>query len=433
MKKAVALGSCSILLYCFVGYGVERSDSFELLSACFLLFGLAFYLLPLLSQKQLLFSGLLFRAVLLFVIPNLSPDFYRFFWDGLLLSEGVNPYLSPPEEIVQSLPDHFSILYDNMSGLSQQNHSNYPPISQLGFWLSTLLLPQHLLTYLMSMRILLILADLGVFYIGTQLLKKLKLNPKRIGWYFLNPLVIIELTGNLHWEGVMLLFFLWGWLFTLNQKKSIAALFFALSVGTKLIPLLLLPVFSRFQNIKSSIKMAGVGLLTLGILFLPFFYTIGFDNYLKTLSLWFKNFEFNGSIYYAIRWAGYQVKGYNVIRQWGEVVPWIILGVALCFAFFKKKKNAKEVFSSMLLLLTFYYGIASIVHPWYIINLIALSVFTSYRFPLVWGALVMLSYTTYAHPNFEENQLLISLEYLIVYGVLLYEIFAKKALFKHFE
>ena len=59
--------------------------------------------------------------------------------------------------------------------------------------------------------------------------------------------------------------------------------------------------------------------------FLSFFYEIGLDNYFATIRLWFKNFEFNGSFYYLIRWIGFQIKGYNIIRQWGEISPYLVL------------------------------------------------------------------------------------------------------------
>ena len=156
------------------------------------------------------------------------------------------------------------------------------------------------------------------------------------------------------------------------------------------------------------------------------------ENYFATLQLWFKNFEFNGSFYYLIRWIGYQIKGYNIIRQWGEVSPWIIAGMVLVFAFLKPKKKARDVFTAMLFLLTAYYLIASIVHPWYVIPLVFLGLFTRYSFPLIWSMLIPISYITYAHPNFQENYFLIFLEYALVITAMLYEIRKKKTLLKHF-
>lgn len=175
------------------------------------------------------------------------------------------------------------------------------------------------------------------------------------------------------------------------------------------------------------------GLTGLFLFFLPFFHSLDFSTYIATIQLWFKQFEFNGSIYYLIRSLGYQWKGYNIIRQWGEIVPWILLCWVLFFAFYKKKKTAKEIFSAMLILLSGYYFIASIVHPWYLVNLILLGVFTSYRFPMVWGAAVIVSYFTYSTPSFTENMWLIGLEYGLVYGVFWWEWRNKKALFHHFQ
>lgn len=178
--------------------------------------------------------------------------------------------------------------------------------------------------------------------------------------------------------------------------------------------------------------MACGGLISLALLFLPFFKDIGLENYLATLQLWFKNFEFNGSIYYIVRWIGYEAKGYNIIRQLGEVTPWILAMIVLLFSFLKVKKTAKEVFVAMLLLLSCYYFMASVVHPWYVINLVFLSLFTRFSFPLIWSAMVLLSYVTYAHPDFQENYYLIGVEYGIVFGVLAYELIKKKPLLQHF-
>ena len=106
--------------------------------------------------------------------------------------------------------------------------------------------------------------------------------------------------------------------------------------------------------------------------------------------------------------------------------------MVLIFAFLRPKKKAQEVFSAMLFLLTAYYLIASIVHPWYVIPLVFLSLFTRYSFPLIWSMVIPISYITYAHPNFQEEYRLIFLEYIIVIIAMIYEISKKKTLLKHF-
>jgi general stress protein CsbA len=63
------------------------------------------------------------------------------------------------------------------------------------------------------------------------------------------------------------------------------------------------------------------------------------------------------------------------------------------------------------------------VHPWYIATPLLLSVFTKFRFPLVWSLLIMLSYSAYANAEFQENYWLIAIEYIVVIGVFLLENF----------
>ena len=430
----------SVLGYYFMGFEVDRAQSLILIPLYLSLFFCSYPLIfKSYSLKQILGIGILFRLIFLFSTPLLSQDFFRFLWDGMLLSNGLNPYEATPDLLNQTAPlfsTPFSQeLYKGMGALSAEHYSNYPPINQLGFYLASLIGGNSILANIISIRVLLILSDLGIFWFGIKLLDYLNRSKKRIGLYFLNPLIIVELTGNLHWEGFMVFFFIFGLylIFVKNQWKW-ATISMAISVASKLIPLLILPLFWRFLKPKKSMLFGLLILLFLFLFFVPFF--LGADNlshYLNTLGLWFNRFEFNGSIYYVIRAIGYEVKGYNIIRKLGTVSPYIILGIVAVFTFIRNNKTPHVLLTGMLFCLSCYFFIATTVHPWYIVSLVSLAIFTNYSYPLIWSALVVLSYATYGNPDFNENYYLIGLQYGIVYGVFLYELIQRKSLLHHFK
>src|SRR5690606_13805065 len=162
-------------------------------------------------------------------------------------------------------------LHKGMGELSASHYSNYPPLNQLIFALAALLTGGSTLGSMMVMRIIIILADLGVFYFGRKLLSSLNKPPHLIFWYFLNPLVILELTGNLHFEGVMLSLFM-GSLYLLFQKKwSLAAVVYALSISIKLVPLIFLPLFLKHFGLKKSMSFFGIIGVVCLLLTLPFY------------------------------------------------------------------------------------------------------------------------------------------------------------------
>ena len=430
----------SVLGYYFMGFEVDRAQSLILIPLYLSLFFCSYPLIfKSYSLKQILGIGILFRLIFLLSTPLLSQDFFRFLWDGMLLSNGLNPYEATPDLLNQTAPlfsTPFSQeLYKGMGALSAEHYSNYPPINQLGFYLASIIGGNSILANIISIRVLLILSDLGIFWFGIKLLDYLNRSKKRIGLYFLNPLIIVELTGNLHWEGFMVFFFIFGLylIFVKNQWKW-ATIPMAISVASKLIPLLILPLFWRFLKPKKSMLFGLLILLCLFLFFVPFF--LGADNlshYLNTLGLWFNRFEFNGSIYYVIRAIGYEVKGYNIIRKLGTVSPYIILGIVAVFTFIRNNKTPHVLLTGMLFCLSCYFFIATTVHPWYIVSLVSLAIFTNYSYPLIWSALVVLSYATYGNPDFNENYYLIGLQYGIVYGVFLLELIQRKNLLHHFK
>ena len=382
----------------------------------------------------------IFRAVFILAIPNLSQDFYRFIWDGRMILEGLNPYLYTPESFIQT--QEFPIaqteaLYAGMGQLNGSHFTNYPPVNQLCFMIAGLFSGHSILGSAIVLRLLIIAADFGTLVFGKRLLKKLDIPAKNIFWYILNPFIIIELTGNLHFEGVMIFFLIWSLYLLHSGKWKWAAVVFALSISVKLIPLLFLPLLFRYFKKETSHTIdlkklisfyALIGVITL-ILFAPFYDSEFINNYGQTVGLWFQNFEFNASIYYISREIGYLFTGYNEIAIIGKILPVLIFLFVLGLSFYKKQITTKTLITNMLFAFTFYLFLSTTVHPWYIATLLILSVFTNYKFPMVWSFVIILSYLAYINLNKAdktENLWIIAIEYVIVYGVFVWELFLQK-------
>ncbi|MBO6880639.1 mannosyltransferase [Winogradskyella sp.] len=459
------------VFYISFGYDLERTDSEKLLVLYVALFAFAFQIIKLsgFHFRLLVIASIVFRLLFLFAIPNLSQDFYRFIWDGRLILEGLNPYLYTPDSFIQNgkLPvKQAQELYNGMGALSSSHFTNYPPLNQLCFTIAALFSGKSVLGSVIVMRVIIIAADIGTLYFGKKLLERLKIPSKRIFWYILNPFIIIELTGNLHFEGVMIFFLVWSLYLLHCGKWKWAAVVLACSISVKLIPLMFLPLFFWWfrknpkenvianemkqsvsnEKIASSLKSSLsadrqarndvfklisfytiVGMTTL-LLFLPFFSMKFINNYTETVGLWFGDFEFNASIYYLARAIGYAITGYNEIAIIGKILPIVSLFIILGFSFFKKNHTIPKLTTSILLTFTCYLFLSTTVHPWYIATLVILCVFTNYRFPMVWSLVVVLSYLAYLNVDNSENLWIIALEYIIVFSVFIWELWQKRKL-----
>ena len=435
----------STLFYADFAYDLVRTDYTKLI-AVYAILMFFFLMLPKLSKKNyglLAITAILFRLIFIVATPNLSQDFYRFIWDGRMILEGMNPYLYTVETFIgdnQFPVNQAKELYDGMGQLNASHYSNYPPLNQLCFVIAGLFAGKSILGSVVVMRLLIIAADIGTLYFGKKLLERLKIPVDRIFWYILNPFIIIELTGNLHFEGVMIFFLVWSLYLLHKGKWQWAAVVFALSVSIKLIPLMFLPLFWQWFTKEKSGKawlpsLAGikrlvgfysiVGLVTI-LMFLPFYSSNLVTNYTGTVGLWFQNFEFNASLYYIAREIGYSFRGFNEIAIIGAYIPKVVIVIVLLITFLRKNKTMPQFITAMLLVLSFYFFTATTVHPWYIATLLFLSVFTTYRFPLVWSFVIILSYLAYANNANEENLWIIGIEYIIVYTVLIWDLLSIK-------
>jgi len=431
-NTAVSIIGISVILYIIWAYNLARFEHSKLLLIYSVLFGSYYFIVKnqKIKESWLSYLAVLFRLLFLVAIPNLSQDFYRFVWDGRLILEGLNPYLHTPNELMESsigLFPQMNTLYEGMGALSAKHYSNYPPVHQMPFIIAAFISKHSILGSIVVLRLILISADLGILVFGKKLLKKLNKPTRTMYWFILNPLVIIELTGNLHFEGLMLCLFIMSLYFIHSKKWHMAAVVMALSIAVKLVPVLSLPLFLNKLGWKKSVLFYSVTAAVFIILFIPFFSFGLLENFSATIGLWFSNFEFNASVYYFLKGTLENINGVSVINSMGIIVACVVT-LQTSYLLLKKKKETSQIILMILWILSGYYFISTTVHPWYIISLLLLSVFTNYKFVLVWSYTLILSYIAYNEFSVEECNSILIIEYTPVILMLGWELYSKKFL-----
>lgn len=403
-------------LIIWLGYFTPRQSFGQLFGLYSALFAAYFFLVKVITNpREVIFVGIFFRLLLLLSIPALSDDFYRFVWDGRLLINGLNPYTILPSEFIQS--PYFQQIIGDKSIFQHLNSPNYytvyPPLNQFIFAVSAWLSQGSLFGNVVWLRVFILLAEIGTLFIMQKSFNQLKQN---FTLYALNPLIIIELTGNLHFEAVVIFFLVLTYKMA-KKNLLLSAFFFACAVSTKMLPLIFIPLIIRYLYVKKGMIYASiVGIVTL-LFFAPFIDKMLVEKLFSSVNLYFQKFEFNASIYYLIREIGFKIYGYNIIGTAGKVMAFLTFS-GICLISWK----SKNLFVGALGVLTLYFAMATTVHPWYASTLVAISIFTKFRYPIVWSYLIFLSYATYQTNLYQENLWLVALEYLVVFGVIIYEL-----------
>lgn len=367
----------------------------------------------------LIVLAILVRVILLFGMPCLSDDIYRFFWDGLLMHYDIHPLSYTPTELINDprlIETDFHLLYPLLN--SQAYYTIYPPISQLVFYLSTIPEVFDLYKSTLIMKAILLVSECSLLYYLIKLLSKLNINKSNVLIYALNPLVIIEVMSNVHYEGMMILFLIMSLVFIIENRMILAALTLATSIATKLLPLMFLPILLLYIYRKGKKLFLFLSTFTLfiALFFVPFFIGLDVPHFIESLDLYFRKFEFNASFYYVARAIGQAVTGYNQISLIGPWLSLLSLGLILFFSWkdYRRNGNVVDLITSMSAIFITYLMFATTVHPWYLILPLALNVFCRRIWLIVWSLMIVLSYSTYADPDFDQNLILISMEYIVV-------------------
>jgi hypothetical protein len=310
--------------------------------------------------------GLLPRLLLLPAEPRLSEDLYRYLWDGRLVAEGVNPFLHAPSD--PALEHYRGPL------LARLNHADvptiYPPMAQLLFGATARLAPEPWAwkATLLALEAILLLALASLLRARGQPSERLLL-------YFWNPLVAVESFGSGHVDLAAAAFLLLALAFLEAKRPRLSGAALASAVLVKYMPLLLVPALLR----RRAFAVLGAAAIVGALLFLPF---AAAGTALWTgLATYLRHWEFNGSLYTAIR----------PFFRTGEP-PRLILGAALVAASLVAAWRSRTLTGATLALLATWIVASPTVYPWYLVMLVALLPLHADAGLLLFSGLVALSY-----------------------------------------
>ncbi|MBC7720871.1 MAG: hypothetical protein H7068_02545 [Pedobacter sp.] len=390
------------------------------------------------TVQQVIFIGAIARIVSAFIMPTLSDDVYRFVWDGQLIQSGNNPLLSTPDTFLQQILPVNNAHYGYFLALHKLiNHPQYftcyPPLMQQFFWVSSFVGGFHLAANIIIIKLLVALVDIGCVVVIARLLPYFKLPIGLVILYAFNPSVIVEGSGNAHFEVVQVAFICLSIYLVLTHKFVAAAAVFGLAIITKLIPILLLPLWVRYFGFKKGIIFCIIACLITIASFLPFINAAFLQGFSKSIGLYFQSFEFNASLYYVARKIGFIEKGFNYISVIGPILMVRFLSIYALIFFVWQKISMQQLVTLGMVLFTIFYALSTTVHPWYIVNILPFALLANRLYVVVWAGIAFVSYNAYQYSVFNENIYWLLIEYITVLGFIISNksIIANNTIFLH--
>ena len=382
------------------------------------------------SLWPILALALLFRCTMLLSPPTLSDDIYRYIWDGRQQAATINPYQYPPQDpAVAHLRNE---LYPDIN--NKNIPTIYPPLAQFFFHTIVAIHPS-----LLMMKSALILCDIGLILLLVQVLRQRKLDPGRILFYAWNPLPIIEIAGSGHID-ILGILCLWTALYSLAINKhfqAVAAL--AGAFLSKLVPLLLLPLFWRhlgssqalpyhsWWHIKNRFVFLWFPLICI-VAYAPFI-SIG-PQIFNGLQIYLLEWRFNDAAfslcYLLLKLSG--VTWNDSILDASKIFTSALLLLILLWSLTRYKDSYYIAFVS----LSAYLLLAPTLHPWYVLWILPFLVLFPRLSWLVFSALVLLAYQVLIEYSrrglWQEQAWILWLEYFPFYLLLVIELWYYRAI-----
>jgi hypothetical protein len=242
------------------------------------------------AARHLLYAAFAL-AVAFRMPPAVAPvgddsDMVRYLWDGRVQRMGYNPY-----RVLPSDPSMAHTHFQNSERMPSRNaQTPYPPAAQLYFRAIVALSDSRL-----TMKLSFVLCDLVTMIILWRWL----IATGRSEWltltYAWNPLVVLEVAHSGHVDALGAMWIAASAYWLTRKRTTLASLAFVLAIGSKLVPIVLAPLF--LGRIRKRDALYGAALLI--ALYLPF--SAGGDIQLGAVPNVIEYIRFNGPLFRAFQ------------------------------------------------------------------------------------------------------------------------------------
>ena len=217
--------------------------------------------------------------------PGADDDIHRYVWDGRVQRLGYNPYIVVPSDpAVAAL---------HTAETRTMNHPDlptlYPPVAELFFRAVTAIHES-----VAAIKVAFVLCDLAIVFV---LLDVLRTSGRVAHWvlaYAWHPLLATEVAGSGHIDIVGVLLLLISVAALGRRWRTLAAVAFALAVGVKLLPIVLLPLYWKRVRIRD----AAIGALVLALTYIPFLHHGRIP--IGSLGTYMQSFRFDSPVFAAL-------------------------------------------------------------------------------------------------------------------------------------
>ncbi len=212
-------------------------------------------------------------------------DMVRYVWDGRVQLLGYNPY-----RVVPSDPSMAHTHTDQTARMpSRRDRTPYPPAAQLFFRLVVMISDSTL-----AMKLALLACDLLTMVVLWRWLTATGRSEWLTLAYAWNPLVVFEISHSGHIDTLSALWIVAAAYWLSRRRTQLASIAFVLAIATKLVPIVLAPLFIGRVRKRDAIT----GALFLVALYLPFF--SGSDVPLGAVPNVVDRIRFNGPLFAGI-------------------------------------------------------------------------------------------------------------------------------------
>jgi len=321
-------------------------------------------------SRRVVVVGLVLAALwhvpFLLASPGLDDDIHRYLWDGRVQRLGYNPF-----NVVPSDPALAALHTPETRTLNNPDvPSPYPAGAQIFFRAVTAIHES-----IFALKVAFVICEIATVLVLLDVLRRGQQSAHWILAYAWHPLLAADVAGSGHVDIVGVLLLLVSVAALARRWRSVAAVAFALAVGVKLIPIVLLPLFWKRVRVRDGVLAAGV----LGLLYVPFFSWKRIP--IGSLGTYVQSFRFNDPVFAILERV---------------VAPQVVVGLAVLVGFltaiwFRRKS---EAFSSEAMAWPMAASLlcAPVVYPWYLLWFLPFVRSVSTLPLIIWSVSIIPSY-----------------------------------------